>query len=101
MTISQSVEKFINGFKQYDKENAVVITFTCGYCYWFAVILSNRFRGEIFYEPVEGHFITNIMDDLYDITGNVTEKYWNKALYDKDTYMDIKNVVSGCINKTD
>ena len=43
-----------------------------GNCYWFALILKERFPlAEIYYLPVEGHFITQIDRNFYDWTGIV------------------------------
>ncbi len=78
------VEKFIAHFK--GSEN----TFLNGCCYWFAHILKTRFFSEssvdyqdIYYEPVEGHFVTKINGNYYDIRGDVTEIYSKKK---KDMY---------------
>lgn len=50
--------------------------FTCGCCYWFAVILHSRFPNSvIMYDQIENHFVTQIENRLYDITGDVTDKY--------------------------
>lgn len=70
--------------------------FLHGCCYWFAQILVDRFDGkgylvDIFYEPVEGHYIAgffpmrirqNVDDDVryFDIRGDVTDEYKDKAL---------------------
>lgn len=46
-----------------------------GNCYWFAYILSSRFKKlKIYYLPIQGHFVcgdpnTNV---FFDITGQVT-----------------------------
>ena len=42
---------------------------TDGNCYWFALILSERFDGEILYDPVAGHFVTRIKDKAFDWNG--------------------------------
>ena len=44
---------------------------TDGNCYYFAVILKDAFKGEIYYDEVDGHFITLIDDKYYDWTGVV------------------------------
>lgn len=52
--------------------------FTQGCCYWFAYVLFGRFirhGAEIMYDSVANHFGTKINDRVYDITGDVTEKY--------------------------
>lgn len=61
---------FINVFKAYH-EREVYDTFMYGCCYWFAIILKERFNGQIYYLPIENHFITKIENDFYDISGKV------------------------------
>lgn len=43
-----------------------------GNCYYFALILSDRFKGDIYYNVVDGHFITKIDGVYYDHTGVLT-----------------------------
>lgn len=50
---------------------AMVHEFLHGFCYWFAFILSERFRGSIEYNPVLNHFATKVGDDLWDASGKV------------------------------
>lgn len=73
------VESFIYQFTSFGK--AIEECFTCGNCYWFAFILKERFRGHISYDPVANHFGCWIDYHIYDITGDVTNKYnwvnWN------------------------
>ena len=41
-----------------------------GNCYYFAVILHDRFpNSTIYYDPIDGHFITKIGDNYYDWRG--------------------------------
>ena len=43
-----------------------------GNCYWFAVILQNRFPFlEIYYLPIKGHFVCGDGVNYYDWTGVV------------------------------
>ena len=42
---------------------------TDGNCWWFAEILCVRFRGEIWYNPVDNHFVTKIGRHWYDHEG--------------------------------
>lgn len=93
------IKEYIDFFKQYDKENVLIDTFTKGYCYQFAVILNDRFGGEIFYEPIEGHFVTKINCKYWDIRGDVTSLYKDKELYSKEIYLRIDSIVKGCILK--
>lgn len=55
--------KFINEFKSATK------LFTEGKCYWFAIILKERFGGQLFYNPIMNHWACLIQDVLYDVTG--------------------------------
>lgn len=64
------VEQFINVFKTYH-EKEIYNTFMFGCCYWFAVILKERFQGEIYYLPIDNHFITKINNEFYDISGKI------------------------------
>lgn len=45
-----------------------------GNCYWMAVILQQRFGGEICYLPIIGHFVVRIKGVFYDWNGVVPEK---------------------------
>lgn len=67
------ISKFISRFYG-DSKTA----FTSGACYWFAYILFGRFIREgatIMYDEVANHFGTRIFGKVYDITGDVTDKY--------------------------
>ena len=46
---------------------------TDGNCYYFALILKNRFGGEIYYIPIEGHFVCKIGERYYDFEGRYTK----------------------------
>lgn len=76
-----------------------VEVFTCGCCYWFAVILHERYkRSTIMYSPLN-HFGTKINGRIYDITGDVTDSYpdwiaWDE--YDDSTHK--KRLIKQCIN---
>ena len=43
-------------------------------CYYFARILKTRFKGEIWYDLVEGHFLFNYEGRFYDWSG-LREEY--------------------------
>jgi hypothetical protein len=56
---------------------------TCGNCYYFAVILKARFpKGTIYYDVVDGHFVFAYQGELYDYTGVIHKTMrlveWNK-----------------------
>ena len=69
------VEDFIEGFKKYHP-GEITDLFLNGYCYWFSVILDNRFNhmGTIMYIPIYNHFCYKLFDKLYDITGIITDE---------------------------
>lgn len=53
---------------------------TDGNCYYFAVILKERFpEGKIFYDVVNGHFVFYYHNGLYD---------WNGVIYDCRTLVN-------------
>ena len=66
---SENILRFIK--KVADFGNQVVECFTKGNCFWFAMVLAMEFAGEIYYDPIVGHFATMIDGVLYDITGAV------------------------------
>ena len=103
------VQSFIKRFHTFDDDTSDSIinkTFTEGCCYWFAVILNKRFKkcSRIMYEPIENHFVTEISGirtRLYDITGDVTDKYRDKVI-DWEAWNDdplAKNrIIRDCVN---
>lgn len=69
------VADFLKRFHTSDNINEV---FQNGCCYWFAYILFTRFLKSgaiIMYDEVANHFGTKIGDRVYDVTGDVTDKY--------------------------
>lgn len=69
MSDRQKILQFISLF-----EDAKDI-FLYGLCFWFAFILQERFGGTMMYEQVENHYIQEIGGRLYDVSGDVTERY--------------------------
>lgn len=103
MINNNKVEDFINNFKGlYKKETEEMYLF--GLCYWFSFILSNEFKGIMYYDMVKNHFITKIKGHFYDIRGNIDKLYknykdiikWEK--YCKIEPLDSKRVVKYCKN---
>lgn len=46
-----------------------------GNCLWFALILKKRFNGlNIYYLPIEGHFVVGYLDSFFDWTGKINLK---------------------------
>lgn len=71
----KTVDKFL---KRFHESRDVDEVFTCGCCYWFALVLSIRFAAQspvIMYDSVANHFGTDIDGRVYDITGDVTDVY--------------------------
>ena len=66
---SENILRFIKKFSDFG--NQVVECFTKGNCFWFAMVLAMEFAGEIYYDPIVGHFATMIDGVMYDITGVV------------------------------
>ena len=66
---SENILRFIKKFSDFG--NQVVECFTEGNCFWFAMVLTMEFAGEIYYDPIVGHFATMINGVMYDITGAV------------------------------
>lgn len=72
--------EFIAKFKQSNRNKVMEDTFLHGFCYYFAVILKNRFpTGTILYDKEAAHFVFSYENKLYDITGNVTNQYHNTS----------------------
>lgn len=100
--MSDTVLDFIHLFS--DGADEVSFKFTNGLCYWFAHILKERFKplAEIMYDPIYNHFVTQIGDERYDITGLVTHLYPNVVKW--DSYPDAlekERIVRQCILKLD
>ena len=48
-------------------------TWTNGNCYWLAFILKEAFGCEIYYLPIQGHFIAKDKDNIYYDQNGVVE----------------------------
>lgn len=89
---------FINNFK--DAQS----TFLNGCCWWFAHILSVRFGGSTYHEPIENHFVQKIGNHFYDVRGDVTAQYANRHMDCFDTYENVdpchyQRLVRDCVMK--
>ncbi len=93
---------FIQKFNGYEFDNVLKQTFTEGFCYYFAVILRERFPdGEIVYIPAMGHFSYRIGAILYDVTGQLKTE---EEVHVFDQYPDAlqkQRIVRDCIIKAD
>lgn len=94
------VEQFISNFK-FDYKEEIEVVFTEGNCYYFAVILRERFNGTIYYLPIDNHFVCKIADDFYDITGKLTlsESPVNWEDLEQQDSAHYKRIVRDCIMK--
>lgn len=71
---NNEVANFLHRF--HDFEHDVTYTFIHGCCYWFAIMMHERFPGSRIMLCKDAiHFVTEIDGRLYDITGDVTDKY--------------------------
>ena len=76
--IKDVVLEFIN--RRFKKD----CDFKSGNCYYFAIILCERFKEYnpvIYYDSLEGHFITEIKDIFYDCTGKLEFNSDYKDMY--------------------
>lgn len=89
---NQDVANFLNRFHHF--EHDVTYTFIHGCCYWFAVMLHERFPGSRIMLCKDAlHFVTEIEGRLYDITGDVTGEHdvvpWDSVVgRDRDRVID-------------
>lgn len=65
---------FIAKFNSRERLFVLKDTFTNGFCYYFAVILKTRFpEVVIYYDQIDGHFISLYEGKFYDITGHLAK----------------------------
>ncbi len=94
------VDEFIYNIKSGERYKEIEELFLQGGCYYFAKLLANKFYGEVWYLPVDNHFVTLIDGTLYDIGGKVLKGI--EVLYNWDYYQriepeDAKRVTKNCI----
>ena len=102
----QEIIKFINDFKAMHREE-IEDLFSSGYCYYFCIILMERFnlkKNCIYYIPIYNHFITKVGKFYYDINGSVINKEKiNLAIkwlnYQKEEPLDSERIIRDCIKK--
>ena len=82
-----------------EEDNADTTKWLSGNCFYFAVILCARFpQGIIYYDRVNGHFVTKIEGLYYDWTGVVDVN--EEDLVNWNNYYDISHkerIVRDCI----
>ena len=65
--------------RRFHVSNDIDVVFTNGCCYWFSLIIYERFREDgavVMYSTKSNHFGTKLSNGrVYDITGDVTDMY--------------------------
>lgn len=93
--MEDKVLEFIN------RRFSIDCNWTSGNCYYFAKILQTRFpQGKIFYDVIDGHFLFEYEDNLYDYNGK--EENNNRFLVDWDKFEEYdslqkKRIIEDCI----
>lgn len=96
--MKDTVQRFINHFHSISKIDNITDVFTEGCCYWFAFILCSRFKeAKIMYDPVINHFVAEIENKLYDITGDVTDKYDTVLWETYEDDLEKERIIKHCI----
>lgn len=96
-----SILNFIKEFSSFGDD--IIKCFTQGNCYYFSLILLNRFKqGEIFYNEIDNHFAYKdiITNKLYDITGEIISNdfiSWNN--YQSIDKFHCERIINQCILK--
>ena len=100
-----AVSRFIERFTERGNRPQVEDCFTNGCCFWFAYTLYARFaleasNVEIMYDDIANHFGCRIDEKIYDITGDVTDKYrwkeWIEAYY--EDVLRGNRIIRDCVN---
>lgn len=96
--VMSDILDFIQQFKEY---KSVEDAFRYGHCYYFALILQQRFGGEIFYDPINGHFLFGVDGEYYDITGKAIPAYGTVKWAEMETIDPVwyQRVKKHCVNK--
>lgn len=73
---------------------------TTGNCYYFAIILKDRFpEGEVYYDVIYGHFVFQYRNQYYDWNGIVKSVGylvgWDK--FDEYDFLQKEVIVRDCI----
>lgn len=68
-----TIQEYIEDFRS-THDNAVY-EYTHGKCMTFALLLENKFGGELIYLPLQAHFVLYLNGKMWDITGNVSKVY--------------------------
>ena len=85
--------------KQFESAQKLLLE---GRCYWFAVILKERFDGQLMYNQIMNHWACLIDNQLYDASGavvNTCYEEWPGSIIDDTTYYN--RLVKQCIEYTE
>ena len=93
MYSKEEVLKFIKEFESVSK------FFLYGKCYWFAIILKERFSGRMMYNPIYNHWAVRIGDlGLFDASGEIEPRgYSNWPCDFLDDELHYNRLVKQCI----
>ena len=73
---------------------------TTGNCYYFAVILKDRFpEGEMYYDVIYGHFVFKYQNEYYDWNGVIQSigylVEWDK--FEEYDFLQKERIIKDCI----
>lgn len=73
---------------------------TDGNCYYFAIILKDRFpEGEMYYDVIYGHFVFKYQNEYYDWNGAVRSigylVEWDK--FEEYDFLQKERIIKDCI----
>lgn len=88
--MNSEVIEFIN--RRFPETKDLNNRWLTGNCYYFSLILANRFSGVTFYDVINGHFVTLIERTFYDASGviyELSDDDYNK-LIENDIFNGIK-----------
>ncbi len=96
----EEIMDFIKKTNEFDKNGDLTNFFMRGYCYYYALMLQERFGGELVYDEILGHFYCLIDGNLCDFTGCTPLKpEISRGLSRKDEWAKRKTIIDGCILK--
>lgn len=95
------MNEILEFIKKFQSPSNEVLFKECA-CYWFSLILHERFDySSIYYNPDIVHFATEIDGILYDISGIVEDdedRYYDFQRYMEDTSQsEIDTIIENCI----
>lgn len=93
---NNEIISFIDKFKELYKSEIETV-FTSGCCYWFAYILCTRFSGEMMYDRIANHFMCGFDSKLYDITGDVSDRYNAIRWEDFEDELERGRIIDYCV----